>query len=218
MFYFIKYHFKHNYNKANDDPCKDERNGLYHLLDEELRNERWTDEPIEDPRAREKFHVSQAIWTPDSEGKVIVKWSLNFGNQKPNLYRWTETQYQNGGPFDEWLRTVNTCRSRLACCNSTNMPAGYGNIIMRDFPTPEFGSEVVNKNFQWARGAELDCEKEERVKDKIRKEAEAEAARLKALELAKAAQVTVSSFNFQHKKSHFFTRFQFNPIKDRHND
>ena len=199
MFYFIKYHFKHNYDKANDDPCKDERNGLYDLLDEELRNERWTGEGsewVEDPRSREKFHVSQAIWTPDSGGNVIVKWSLNFGNQKPNLYRWTESQYKNGGPFDEWLRTVNTCRTRLACCTKTIMPAGYGNIIMRDFPTPEFGSEVVNKNFQSAHGAEFDCHNEELVKEKIRKEAEAEAARLKALELAKAAQVTVCLFNF----------------------
>ena len=46
-----------------------------------------------------------------------------------------------------WLKTVETCKTDLKCCEN---PGGVGNIILRDFPTTKFGSQVVNKNFQYA--------------------------------------------------------------------
>ena len=99
------------------------------------------------------FHVSQAIWTPDLE-----EWKLNSSPPSPSLYDWTEVQYQPNGPFDRWLKTVETCNSSLKCCEN---PRGVGNIIMRDFPTPDFAAAVVNKNFQLAIGTQLECEKEQ---------------------------------------------------------
>ena len=107
------------------------------------------------------FHVSQAVWTPNKE--VIEKWTLNSSPAKPSLYRWTELQYQPNGPFDKWLKTVETCRSNyessqyanVKCCEN---PSGIGNIIIRDFPTPEFGSAVINKNFIPVSGDQRECE------------------------------------------------------------
>ena len=95
------------------------------------------------------FHVSQAIWTPDLE-----EWKLNSSPPSPSLYRWTELQYEPNGPFDQWLKTVETCKTDLKCCEN---PGGVGNIILRDFPTPEFGSQVVNKNFQYAIESQRRC-------------------------------------------------------------
>ena len=106
------------------------------------------------------FHVSPAIWTPDEEGKVIKKWTLESSPAKPSLYRWTEDQYKENGPFDKWLKTVETCRTNVKCCEN---PRGIGNIIMRDFPTPDFGNAVVNKNFLFATGDQRDCEEAQAV-------------------------------------------------------
>ena len=104
------------------------------------------------------FHVSQAIWTPDQEGKVIEKWTIKSSPPRPSLYRWTEDQYRANGPFDKWLKTVETCRSNVKCCEN---PRGIGNIIIRDFPTPEFGAAVVNKNFLLSTGDQSKCEYEQ---------------------------------------------------------
>ena len=101
------------------------------------------------------FHVSQAIWTPDLE-----EWKLNSSPPSPSLYNWTEFQYQAYGPFDKWLKTVETCRTNVKCCEN---PRGIGNIIMRDFPTPDFGNAVVNKNFLFATGDQRDCEEAQAV-------------------------------------------------------
>ena len=149
--------FKHNHNIANDDPCKDNRNELYNHLDKSL-NERGS---------RGEFFISQAIWTPD--GKAIAKHTLNIADPKPNLYRWTESQYTSGGPFDKWLRTVQTCYTRLACCSVS----GFANIIMRDFPTPESSSAIVSKNFKGPVGAQGDCEKNELFKEEQKRKEEA---------------------------------------------
>ena len=99
------------------------------------------------------FHVSQAIWTPDED--VLAKWTLSSSPAKPSLYRWTELQYQPNGPFDKWLKTVETCRSTVKCCEN---PRGIANIIIRDFPTPEFGSAVIKKNFIPVSGDQRLCE------------------------------------------------------------
>ena len=99
------------------------------------------------------FHVSQAIWTPDEN--VLDKWTLNSSPAKPSLYRWTELQYQTNGPFYKWLKTFETCRSTVKCCEN---PSGIGNIIIRDFPTPEFGSAVISKNFKPVSGNQRVCE------------------------------------------------------------
>ena len=99
------------------------------------------------------FHVSQAIWTPDLE-----EWKLNSSPPSPSLYHWTEAQYQPNGEFDRWLKEVIVCNSNVKCCEN---PQDIGNIIMRDFPTPDFAAAVVNKNFQLAIGTQLECEKEQ---------------------------------------------------------
>ena len=98
---------------------------------------------------------------------------------RKSLYHWTEDQYKPGGPFDQWLKTVETCRTNVKCCEN---PSGIGNIIMRDFPTPAFGAAVVQKNFQVALGKQRVCE------DKQIKEAQEEAER-KRIEALKAAEV-----------------------------
>ena len=110
------------------------------------------------------FHVSQAVWTPNEE--VIEKWTLNSSPARPSLYRWTENQYQANGPFDNWLKTVETCRTSVKCCEN---PRGIGNIIIRDFPTPDFGSAVVNKNFLFATGNQRKCEDEQLLLAKVAK-------------------------------------------------
>ena len=87
-------------------------------------------------------------------------------------------QYVAGGPFDKWLKTVKTCRSRTKCCRGR----GYGNIIVRDFATVTFTSSVINKNFMRPSGDELKCEEDEiasELAEKAKKEAE-EAAKAKA--------------------------------------
>ena len=147
-----------NYPNAVDKPCQEERNELYDLLDNNLRIR----------GTKFSFHVSQAVWTPDE--KQIKKWTFGSFPRKPSLYRWTEHQYQAYGPFDKWLGTVETCKTNVKCCEN---PSGIGNIIMRDFPTPRFGSAVVNKNFQFATGKQRTCE------DKQIAEAKAEAERQK---------------------------------------
>ena len=98
------------------------------------------------------FHVSQAVWTPTEE--VIKKWTP----ARPSLYHWTADQYKPNGPFDQWLKTVETCKTNVKCCEN---PRGIGNIIIRDFPTPDFGAAVVNKNFQVATGDQRKCEDEQ---------------------------------------------------------
>ena len=70
-------------------------------------------------------------------------------------------QYEAGGPFEKWLRTVKTCRSRIECCPV----AGYGNIIIRDFVDRPFILNVVNKNFASPSGDELQCEIDELEKE-----------------------------------------------------
>ena len=87
-----------------------------------------------------------------------------------------QDQYAAGGPFEKWLKSVKTCRSRKKCCPV----AGYGNVIVRDFATRAFTSSVINKNFMQPSGDELKCEQEELAKEK----ADVEAAR-KAEEAAK---------------------------------
>ena len=117
-----------------------ERNGLYDKLDENLKTR----------GTKLAFHVSQAVWTPDLE-----KWKMISSPPRSSLYRWTELQYQANGPFDKWLKTVETCRTNVKCCEN---PRGIGNIVIRDFPTPDFGSIVVNKNFQYATRNQRKCE------------------------------------------------------------
>ena len=80
-------------------------------------------------------------------------------------------QYKAGGPFDKWLKTVKTCRSRAKCCQRR----AYGNIIVRDFATVPFTSSVINKNFMEPSGDELQCEQ-----DEIENEKKVEEARLAA--------------------------------------
>ena len=70
-------------------------------------------------------------------------------------------QYEAGGPFDKWLSTVKTCRSRLKCCPAS----GYGNVIVRDFVTRSFTASVINKNFMKPTGDELKCEEDEIAKE-----------------------------------------------------
>ena len=111
--------------------------------------------------------MSQAIWTPD--GKAIAKHMGNILDPKPNLYRWTESQYTSGGPFDKWLRTVETCNTRIICCGLS----GLANIVIRDFPTPEFSSAVINKNFKMSPG-QFECEQNELAKEEAARIAEAE--------------------------------------------
>ena len=88
-------------------------------------------------------------------------------------------QYKAGGPFDQWLKTVKTCRSRTTCCERRR---GYGNIIVRDFATVPFTSSVINKNFMGPSGDELQCELDEIEKERLAAENEkkAEEARLAA--------------------------------------
>ena len=155
MYFELK--IKHDHNIANDNPCSDKRNGLYDKLDANLKGRVYT----------QLFHVSQAIWTPDE--KAIAKYTfLNVGNRKPSLYHWTADQYRSNGPFDKWLKTVETCRTRLTCCSASN----FGNIIMRDFPTPDFGLAVVNKNFQSARGDQFECNEREAAREERERLAE----------------------------------------------
>ena len=58
-----------------------------------------------------------------------------------------------GGPFEKWLKSVKTCRSRTECCP----PAGYGNVFVRDFVTRSFTSSVINKNYMRPTGDEVSC-------------------------------------------------------------
>ena len=95
--------------------------------------------------------MASAIFTPDTD--AIFK-NMLF-KSRPSLYHWTKDQYKQGGHFDKWLKTVKTCKSRKQCCKGLR---GYANIVIRDFPTVAFGAAVVNKNFNWADGGELDCE------------------------------------------------------------
>ena len=83
-------------------------------------------------------------------------------------------QYAPGGPYDKWLKTVKTCRTRESCCPA----AGHGNIIVRDFPTKSFTSSVINKNFMKPSVREEACEKaeEKAVQDKAAAEEAARAA------------------------------------------
>ena len=125
------------------------------------------------------FHVSQAIWTPDNE--EIEKWTLKSSPLRPSLYCWTELQYQANGPFDKWLKTVETCRTNVKCCEN---PRGIGNIIIRDFPTPDFGSAVVNKNFQSATGNQRECEDKQFAAKAVKADKLAKADQMAAKERA----------------------------------
>ena len=112
------------------------RNKLYDQLDDHIKSNRKSSQDYTG------FYVSQAVWTPDE--KAIALYQLNPLDKRPSLFHWTAYQYKSNGPFDNWLKTVNTCKTRFACCSKIS---GLYNIIMRDFPTPEFSSSVVNKNF-----------------------------------------------------------------------
>ena len=114
----------------------DGRNKLYDQLDDTIKEDR------KNSHNYTNFYVSQAVWTPDE--KAIAFYTLNPVDRRPSLFHWTAYQYKSNGAFDNWLKTVNTCKTRFACCSK--IPGLY-NIIMRDFPTPEFSSSVVNKNF-----------------------------------------------------------------------
>ena len=91
----------------------------------------------------------------------MEKWSLK------------KEQYAPGGPYEKWLKTVKTCRTRESCCPA----AGYGNILVRDFPTKSFTSSVINKNFIKPSADEAACEKREiEAEKKALQDAEAKAA------------------------------------------
>jgi len=145
-----------DHNKAEVTPCSDDDLDLYKKLDEyrnwEIKDKKRTGNKNTYALRSYAFHVSQGVFTPD--GKAIV--SNMVYKFKPSLYHWTKDQYKPGGHFDKWLRTVKTCKSRKICCKDLQ---GYGNIIMRDFPTAAFGAAVVDKNFNWADAVELNCEK-----------------------------------------------------------
>ena len=101
-----------------------------------------------------KFHVSQAVFTPD-EAAIGTNSLFLF---RPSLFQWTERQYTEDGPFDKWLRDVKTCRTRTKCCG----PSGFSNIIIRDFPSRAYASNVVAKNYKsssTASGSEGQCER-----------------------------------------------------------
>ena len=95
-------------------------------------------------------------------------------------------QYEAGGPFDKWLKTVKTCRSRTECCQPV---AGYGNIIVRDFATRSFTSSVINKNFMNPSGDELKCEQYMIVKERVKALAEDNEKKLAEAQKAAAAGV-----------------------------
>ena len=80
------------------------------------------------------------------EGSVEVKIT--------EMMTFKKEQYAAGGPFDKWLKSVKTCRSRTKCCPGP----GYGNVIVRDFATLPFTSSVINKNFMGPSGSELKCD------------------------------------------------------------
>ena len=104
---------------------------------------------------------------------------------RPSLYQWTRRQYDEDGPFDKWLKSVRTCRTRTICCG----PSGFSNIIIRDFPDRAYISKVVGKNYKralTASGLEGDCERREVAAEAARKAAE-EAARREAEAAAAAA-------------------------------
>ena len=139
----FEFEFQLNHSVTADEKCTTGLKELYLKLDDNLRSR----------GTKFAFHVSQAVFTPD-----IDEWKLNNSPPNPSRYDWTEVQYQPNGPFDQWLKTVETCRTNVKCCEN---PRGIGNIILRDFPTPEFGAQVVNKNFQSAVGAQFECENEQ---------------------------------------------------------
>ena len=98
---------------------------------------------------------------------------------RPSLYHWTKRQYEEDGPFDKWLKTVRTCRTRASCCG----PSGFSNIIIRDFPDKGYTSNVIAKNYRetsTAGGAEGTCEKFKQKVDAAAKAAAALAAAAKA--------------------------------------
>ena len=124
--------------------------------------------------------MSQAVFTPD-EAAIGTNSLFLF---RPSLFQWTERQYTEDGPFDKWLRDVKTCRTRTKCCG----PSGFSNIIIRDFPSRAYASNVVAKNYKsssTASGSEGQCERnavaeEERIareKAEAEKKAREEAAR-----------------------------------------
>ena len=127
-----------------------------------------------------QFHISQAVFTPNTT--EIVKNTLKLF--RPSLYQWTRRQYIEDGPFDKWLKSVRTCRTRTICCG----PSGFSNIIIRDFPDRAYVSKVVGKNYRralTASGLEGNCERKE-VRAEAERKAVEEAAR-KAAEAAAAA-------------------------------
>ena len=160
--FFIKitypYISKHNHNVARDTK---KGNELYSKIVDETKQR----------SSLSQFHVSQAVFTPTFG--IMSTETLFMG--RPSLYQWTRRQYVQNGPFDKWLRSVKTCRTTADCCG----PSGFSNIIIRDFPTRAFTSNVIAKNYQvslTAFGSEGQCHRS--LKQKI-----AEAAR-KAKELA----------------------------------
>ena len=117
------------------------------------------------------YHVSQAVFKPDEN--VITVNTLEIP-RRPSLYHWTKPQYEEKGPFDNWLKKLNVCRTREKCCVSAEYtPSNFANIIIRDFPTKTFISTVIAKNYkspQSAKGSEGECEEEEYKKELEREE------------------------------------------------
>ena len=131
-----------------------------------------------------EFFVSQAVFTPN--GNAILKNTLAPGPmRKPSLFHWTEKQYEIGGPFDKWMKTLQPCRSRLTCCKNKT---GLGNIVMRDFATRSFSSSLISKNFNWASGSELECEKQALAEEEAERQRLAEEKRLEAERIRQIAE------------------------------
>ena len=128
-----------------------------------------------------KMHLflrSQAIFTPSD---LSIMWTATKRG-RPSLFQWTKKQYEENGQFDEWLKSVKTCRTRTKCCEAQK----YGNIISRDFPTSTFASNVVMRNYKSASsatGSEGSCERAEVAAEERRK---AEEERRRAEAAAKA--------------------------------
>ena len=66
---------------------------------------------------------------------------------------------------------------------------------MRDFPTPEFGNAVVNKNFQLATGNEAECEEKEIAKDIAEQIARLEEDKKRQEELKQQAEKGIFNLN-----------------------
>ena len=106
---------------------------------------------------------------------------------RPSLFQWTKRQYKVMGPFDKWLRSVKTCRTIEDCCG----PSGFSNIIIRDFPTRAFTSNVIAKNYQLsltASGFEGQCYRFQKQKAEAAQKAKELAEKIEANKAAEKAE------------------------------